>query len=218
MGETDWKMLQARRSCALLTTHELEQGRTPTTPTTASVIAGIQCQEAVKLLHGLETLRGQGFVFDGVHHQSYLVRYTRKEDCPSHEVDAPLEVLPWQVAHTSVGQLLDRVRTDLGPEAVVETNQDLLAGLYCARCAAEEPFLASLGKVTEEQGRCPRCREPRAPRVFHTLDGRQPATRDRTLAELGVPPWDVLAGRSGLQQRYYEFQGDQQAVLGPIAG
>src|SRR5207244_11360896 len=48
MSEVDWKMLEARRSCALLTREEMEQGRVPTTPTTASVIAGIQCQEAVK--------------------------------------------------------------------------------------------------------------------------------------------------------------------------
>ena len=55
MGENDWKMLEARRSCALLSRGEMEQGKVPTTPTTASIIAGIQIQEAVKLLHGLET-------------------------------------------------------------------------------------------------------------------------------------------------------------------
>ena len=45
----------------------------PTTPTTSSVVAGIQVQEAVKMLHGLETLSGQGFVFDGRSHNSYVV-------------------------------------------------------------------------------------------------------------------------------------------------
>ena len=52
MGENDWKMLEARRSCALLSRGEMEQGKVPTTPTTASIIAGIQVQEAVKYLHG----------------------------------------------------------------------------------------------------------------------------------------------------------------------
>src|SRR5262249_3602554 len=53
MGENDWKMLEARRSCALLSRNEMEHGKVPTTPTTAAVVAGIQTQEAVKLLHGL---------------------------------------------------------------------------------------------------------------------------------------------------------------------
>ena len=58
MGENDWKMLEARRSCALLSRSEMEHGKVPTTPTTAAVVAGIQTQEAVKLLHGLDTLAG----------------------------------------------------------------------------------------------------------------------------------------------------------------
>jgi adenylyltransferase/sulfurtransferase len=216
MGEADWKMLEARRSCALLTRAEMEQGKVPTTPTTASVIAAIQTQEAVKLLHGLETLSGQGYVFEGRHHQSYLVQYTRKDDCPAHEPFEPVQVLDWQVGTTRVGDLLERIRSDLGPLAVAETNQDLLASLRCEHCREEEPFFASLGKVTEDQGRCPRCGAHRAPQMYHTLDGRDPKLNEKSLAELGIPRWDILGGRLGMEQRYYEFGGDRQGVLGPI--
>jgi adenylyltransferase/sulfurtransferase len=216
MSEVDWKMLAARRSCALLSRDEMQMGKVPTTPTTASVIAGIQCQEAVKLLHGLPIISGQGFIFDGAHHQSYLVRYTQKEDCPAHEPYEPIEVLPWQVGQTSVGQLLERAQSDLGPAAILETNQDLLAALLCTRCGQEEPVFASLGKVTEKQGRCPRCGEPRTPRLLNTIDGRDAAMLDRTLGAIGVPPWEVLGARAGSQQRYYEFQGDREAVLGAL--
>jgi adenylyltransferase/sulfurtransferase len=217
MNEVDWKMLEARRSCALLSRQELEQGKVPTTPTTASVIAGIQCQEAVKGLHGLDTLRGQGFVFDGTRHQSYVVQYARKDDCPAHEAYAPIVELPWRGADTRAGTLLDRVRADLGAGAVLETNQDLLAALACARCGEEEPLFASLGKVTEAQGRCPRCHEHRTPRIYHTVDGTDLALLDRTLGELGIPPWDILGGRLGLQQRFYELTGDRAGVLGCLA-
>jgi adenylyltransferase/sulfurtransferase len=217
MGEADWRMLEARRSCALLSRDEMEQGKVPTTPTTASVIAGIQAQEAVKMLHGLETLSGQGYVFEGTRHQSYLVEYSRKPECPAHEAFEPIETLTWSVGLTRVGDLLERVRSDLGSGAIVETNHDLLASLKCERCGVEEPLLASLGTVTEAQGRCPKCGEPRAPRLYHTLDGTDPALADRTLAELGIPAWDILGGRLGLDQRFYEFGGDRDAVLGPLA-
>lgn len=217
MGENDWKMLESRRSCALLSRDEMELGKVPTTPTTASIIAGIQVQEAIKYLHGLETIAGRGFIFDGTHHQSYMVDYTPKKDCPAHEPDEPIKTLPWSVNSTQVGSLLEQVRTDLGPEAVIETGRDLLASLYCPGCRQDEPMFASLGKVTLAQGRCPRCGQPRTPAFYHTIDARRSALLDLTLGELGIPPWDVLGGRAGLDRRFYEFGGDRTLVLGALA-
>jgi molybdopterin/thiamine biosynthesis adenylyltransferase len=218
MGENDWKMLEARRSCALLSRDEMERGKVPTTPTTASIIAGIQVQEAIKYLHGLETIAGQGYVFDGTHHQSYLVKYTRKPDCPAHDTDLPVETLPWQAGSTRTGDLLERVRTDLGADAVIEIGRDLLVSLHCSTCGEDEPVFASLGKVTEERGRCPRCQQARAPTLFHSVDGRRADVLDLTLDAIGVPPWDVLCGRAGMDQRFYELGGDRDVVLGSLAG
>ena len=216
MSEVDWKMLEARRSCSLLTREEMEQGRVPTTPTTSSVVAGVQAQEAVKLLHCLDAIKGQGFVFDGTWHQSYLVTYTRLEDCPAHEMFDPVEAFEQSIADTKTGDFLEHVRRALGPDAVIEVNNDLLESLTCLKCQETEPLLASLGRVTESQGRCPTCGEPRTPNVYHTI-GDNPALLDQTLGELGIPPWDVLGGRSGLEQRFYEFVADRDQVLGPLS-
>jgi adenylyltransferase/sulfurtransferase len=216
MSDVDWKMLEARRSCALLSREAMEEGKVPTTPTTASVVAGIQVQEAVKMLHGLETLNGQGFVFDGLRHQSYLVTYTKMNDCPSHDTLDPIETLPWSVQETKAGDLLARVRSDLGPDAIIETNHDLLSGLTCASCGRTTPRSASLGKVTEAEGKCPHCGELCAPEIYHTIGGETPLL-DKSLFELGVPMWDIVLGRAGAKQRGYEFAGDRRAVLGPLA-
>ena len=56
-GETH--VLQSARSRAAA------QGKIPTTPTISSIIAGMQVQEAVKLIHGLPTLAGKGYIFEG---------------------------------------------------------------------------------------------------------------------------------------------------------
>jgi adenylyltransferase/sulfurtransferase len=197
MGENDWKMLEARRSCALLSRGEMEQGKVPTTPTTASIIAGIQVQEAIKYLHGLDVIAGQGFVFDGRYHQSYLVRYTRQEDCAAHDADEPVEILAGRVGTTRVGDLLERVRSDLGPEAVIEIGRDLLESLHCPNCRQDEPIFLSLGRVTETQGRCPRCGQPRTPTMFHTIDGRKESLRDMTLRPSASPPGMSSAAAPG---------------------
>lgn len=215
MSENDWKMLAARRSCALLTRKEIESGKTPTTPTTASIIAGIQCQEAVKLLHGLETLTGRGFVFEGLAHQSYVVSYTRRDDCPSHDPFDPVESLNWSVGSATARQVLEKARADLGSAAILEFNADLLCGLDCPQCGRQEEVFASLGRVTDAQGICPACQSPRVPRMYHTLSGTE-SFLDRPLGDLGVPAWDVVAARSGLECRFYEFSADAGAVLGPL--
>jgi transposase-like protein len=215
MNEVDWKMLEARRSCALLTRQEMEQGKVPTTPTTASVIAGIQCQEAVKLLHGLDVLSGRGFVFEGTSHQSYVVTYSRKDDCLSHEPYEPIESLPLSVFDTTLGDFLERVRRELGPQAIVEFNNDLLSSLSCPRCGREDALFKSLGKVGEAEGKCPGCGADRVPHTYHTIAGDEPFL-DRTLADVGVPAWDIVGARAGMRQRYFEFSGDKSAVLGNL--
>ena len=174
MGENDWKMLEARRSCALLSRGEMEQGKVPTTPTTASIIAGIQVQEAVKYLHGLEIIAGQGFVFDGTHHQSYLVSYTRKADCPAHDADEPVEVALRGEPHDP-GRRPARARPlRPGPRGGDRDRP---------RPAGFAPLLRTAARTSRSSprwARSPRPRaaardaeQPRTPSMFHTIDGRR---------------------------------------------
>ena len=92
---------------------------------------------------------------------------------------------------------------------MVEVNHDLLASLTCAACNETYPRFASLGKVTEAEGQCPQCGAPCTPNMYHTIGADSPL--DKTLDELGVPLWDILAGRSGDEQRFYEFAGDRRS-------
>jgi hypothetical protein len=144
-----------------------------------------------------------------------LVSYPRLEECPSHDAMEQVDELSWGVGDVTAGDFLERVRSVLGREAVVETNHDLLSSLTCTICDHTFPRFASLGKVTVAQGLCPQCTAPCTPNMYHTLDEHAPL--DKTLHELGVPLWDVLTGRNGVEQRHYEFSGDRQRVLGPLA-
>jgi len=84
LGETDWALLERRMSCNLLLAEADVQGKDATTPTISSIIAGVQVQEAMKLIHDLPTLAGHGYVFEGLNHTSYVVEYTTNVDCMSH--------------------------------------------------------------------------------------------------------------------------------------
>ncbi|MGC3996284.1 MAG: ThiF family adenylyltransferase [Anaeromyxobacter sp.] len=213
LGEADWQALAQRHSCSLLNRDLQAFGQVPTTPTVASIVAGVQAQEAVKLLHGQPTLSGQGYVFEGLHHQSYLTEYVRNPDCLSHDPLERIEVVDRGAAGVRAGEALGWAREALGPRAVLEFARELLGGFDCPGCGASERLLRPLASVGEDHAVCPGCGARRAPRLYHGLDGSEDFL-DRSLAELGVPPWDVVCGRAGERSIGFELGGDRPAVLG----
>ena len=197
MSAVDWQMLEARRSCALLTRQEMEQGKTPTTPTTAAVIAGIQCQEAVKFLHGLETLAGG---------DSYSTAQSRKLSSQlyaftgmpvARSLHEPVQALSRRTSDTQAGTLLERIREDLGPTAVLEMNQDLLGN--CAVNAATSKSKSLLSLEDSEDQAAARHVESALEDLPHHRRPRRTLT-DRTLRGAGRAGLDILGGRAGMKQ------------------
>jgi len=219
MNDLDYKLLRARRSCALLSRDELLQGKVPTTPTTSSIIAGIQVQEMVKLIHDREDLpvmKGKGFVYNGLTHDSYLVEYPVKEDCYSHETFESVEELDRSVHDTTVRWLLNLAREQLGPDAQLEFDKEIVRSLRCAKCGTITPIFRALGKVTEDMGHCPDCGEIRDPELTHAAYGEEDFL-DMTLEEIGLPPFDIVTARSGPEALHFEMSADREEVLGILA-
>jgi len=215
MNDNDWKELQSRRSCNLLTGEEMELGKVPTTPTISSIIAGVQCQEMLKILHGIDTCGGAGFVFNGMFLDSYIVNYPRKEDCLSHEVFDNIIEVNMGAKVTELREVLSFIKEKLGAEAVLELNNDILTGFQCRGCGKTERILKSLGKATLEESLCPDCNTYRTPELTHTIDGSEDFL-EKTLFDIGVPLFDILTGRLGLNQIFFELSLDRHEVLGPL--
>lgn len=217
MTAEDYRLLNQRRSCALLNRDELLAGKVPTTPTSASVIAGVQVQEAVKLLHRsseLPLLAGKGFVFDGRNHDSYVVEYQEKEGCLAHETIPGLVVLDqMRSATTTAGEMLNVVRREMAAGAILELNQDVVTDLACPGCGEHRQVFRVLQGVSEGEARCPSCSRVMVPEMTHRLAGDE-AFLDWTLKSIGIPPWDIMAGRNGWERVFFELAGDRAEVLG----
>lgn len=218
MSERDWKILQARRSCNLLTKSEMEGGRTPTTPTISSIIAGVQCQEAVKYLHGLPTISGRGWVFDGLSGDSYTVEYQRKDECYSHDILDEVISLDAEASALTVADVVRRAREVLGPNATVEFAREMIEKFVCPHCASEEMVFRSASRVHASQALCPLCSDVRRDVVtFFRVTGGESFV-DRTLAEIGVPPYDIVFGVNEERLVGFELSGDARSVLGDLIG
>jgi molybdopterin/thiamine biosynthesis adenylyltransferase len=217
MSQTDWKLLQLRRSCNLLSKTEMETGKTPTTPTISSVIAGVQCQEAIKIIHGMETFAGKGWVFNGLTADSFITEYQRKETCYSHDPLEEIAPMDWSAKTTTVREALAEARRRLGPAAELELARDVLEKLVCPNCRGEEQLFSSLGKVKSEKANCPNCPGVRREVVtFYKIRGTE-SFMDRTLADIGVPPFDILIARTSQRAIGLELSADAKTVLGPLA-
>lgn len=215
MSKEDWRLLELRRSCALLTRKQMLEGKVPTTPTSASIIAAVQVQEAIKLLHGLDTLAGKGYHFFGLTHDSYVVEYSRKNECYSHDSFNKISSINKSVAEVTLGDLLSLVREKLGSDAVIELNNDVLTSLSCHKCGTSDAVFRSLGQVTEEDGRCPGCNQMREVKTISTLYGDEDFLH-LSFRELGIPPFDIITARNGDRRLHIEFGGDRSTVLGPL--
>ncbi len=220
MNEMDYKLYNLRRSCALLTRKDMVEGKVPTTPTIASIIAGIQVQEALKLIHkrdDMPPLVGKGLFFNGLNYDSYMVEYQRKEECfNSHECYDSIDELALSVQKTTLGDLLGIIHGKLGPDAVLELEKELIRGLKCDKCDDEIAIFKALGKVTEEEAICGKCGELRNPEMTHTIYGNEPYL-DLTLAEIGIPGMEIITARNSSKTLYFELTGDRHAVLGELA-
>ena len=217
LGETDWNILNRRMSCNLLLLEDDTQGKVATTPTISSIIAGLQVQEAVKLLHGLPVLAGKGFIFEGLNHTSYRVEYTENPDCMSHYTFPEIVPLPCTSGTVTAAHLLERARKDLGSrEVALEFSRDIIHKLACAACGREEEVFSAVGTVPYARGRCPADGQMRAVVTAHSYSGAEPFG-DRTLDQLGLPIFDVFLARAGEREIAYLIAGDEGAVLGQLA-
>jgi len=214
LGEVDWAILERRMSCNLLVHDADPEGKVPTTPTISSIIAGIQVQEAVKLLHGLPTLASRGFIFEGLNHTSYTVEYTQNPNCVSHYTLAEIVPLPQRSQDLNLDDLLDRARHDLGSnDVVIEFSRDVIHKLVCPHCGDAEQVFAPAGSIRTTEGNCRRDGHMRIVEAIHSYSGNEPFGQ-RTLDQMGLPFFDIFVARSAEREIGYLIAGDEEAVLG----
>lgn len=209
LSEVDRELLARRRSCALLSPEEMLLGKVPTTSTSASVVAAIQCQETVKVLHGradLVALQNRGFVFMGETMETYLVDYTEDPYCLAHDTyDAFVE---WQLnSNHSISDLLEAC--ELEGDLVAEFEDDIVVSMSCVACASTELVGRRLSSLPASIGLCPTCGEARSLDLARTVGPGESLT-SVPLMELGLPTGDVVTVRNSLARVHFVLHGTRR--------
>lgn len=217
MTENDWKLINKRKSCALLTHEQMLEGKTPTTPTSSSIIAGVQVQEMLKLLHkdrNLPTLAGKGYVFNGLTHDSFVVEYQRKEDCMSHDLYENIKEMPWSARTLSIKDLLAQAKKDLGDNPIIEFDRDIVTTATCS-CGHSKEIFNLVNKIRNLDITCEKCGKTMHFETIHNIYGSEEFL-DKKLFDIGIPLFHIISARSGLNYIHYELSNDRNEVLGGL--
>lgn len=217
MTETDWKLINKRKSCALLTHEEMIEGKVPTTPTSSSIIAGVQVQEMLKLIHkdrNLPTLAGKGFVFNGLTHDSFVVQYQRKEDCMSHDLYENIIEMPWSSRKVSIGEVLKKAKEDMGNNTILEFDRDIATEAVCT-CGNKKEIFKPVNKMKNKDIICEKCGKTMQFETIHSIYGEEDFL-DKKLFDIGIPLFHIVSARNGMNYKYYELSQDKNEVMGGL--
>lgn len=214
MTEMDWQLINKRKSCALLTHEQMSEGKIPTTPTSSSVIAGIQVQEMLKLLHSdrnLPTLAGKGYVFNGLTHDSYVVEYQRKPDCMSHDIYENIILKPWSVKKMTLYEVVEAIKKEIGENAIIEFDREIATYAHCT-CGEKSELFKPVHKLKGNMIVCSSCGNTMSFDTIHALHGNEEFL-SKTPYEIGIPLMHIISGRIGMKTTYFEFYDDNKEVF-----
>lgn len=210
MTERDYQLLNLRYSCPLLRREDIVAGKVPTAPTIASMMAALQVQEALKLLHGMDVEGGSALVFNGVGNQFYSTKLPFREDCLSHETyPEPTEL---NLGHqATAAALFGEARGELAGPLVLILDRELVEAIECPRCDWRSEPMRPKSKVSQVEASCPNCGEPARPMIVDRVAEDSPLA-GRSLAELGVPPYDMVRVEGASETGFFLLGGDREGI------
>jgi adenylyltransferase/sulfurtransferase len=212
MTENDYRLINLRYSCPLLRQEDLLAGKVPTASTIASMIGGLQTQEALKLIHGLPVQAGAAMIYNGLANNFYTTQFPRREECLSHETyPAPIE-LPLSNTN-SAAELFAAARAPLagdGPLAI-QLERDLVVSLEfpdgsSRRVMRPRQAVSMKESIDAKSGQFAR------PEMLHTVLEDSPQGSE-PLAALGIAPYDVVRVTSPSAEAFFLLAGDRESSM-----
>lgn len=212
----DKEIIAKAVSCRGIALQNLALGKVPTTSTMGSIIAALQVQEAVKLLHGVRKSAGKRLVVNCQINDFYQTAGEMKEDCEGHfRFGEVTEVAEWTREGVTPQDILTRFERDTGSTGHVRLGREVVIGLHCPECGAEEELGEPLSMLQMERALCPSCGALREAKTTNIVRGTEPYASG-PLSRLGVPALDILEVRGRGSNAWYEITGDAESFTGGL--
>lgn len=218
LGPEGLKDLTRRMPCSGIIRRQEQAGSAPTTSIVASVIGAVQVQEALKLIHRedleagkLTSLCGRMFYYDGEHLTTRTADFKAyDDDCAEHDQWKPIGQTSVMRQNT-VEEALQILKQELGADEVAFClTNDCYVDFVARRDNDERTFVMCPGRAVEETtGRDKGLQgiplSGLYQHEYRVIDKSFPY-QELTLAQLGIPPEDVLHVKTEQNDCYLEMK------------
>lgn len=224
LTEEERNDLEARMSCAGVSRENESFGRVATTPVSASIIAAVQVQEAMKIIHENELeagvftpLIGNMFHYEGLHPAAGIFEFTSyNDDCPSHEYWGNIVEISQLSADTTIAEALKLIKSELNVNNIeINMRNDKFVDILEARSDNQifrpmlpESKIPEYIAASEDLSNRSFMEGAFYQRAFENIDEEFPYP-ELTLKQVGIPYWDVLQVSTEKGYAYIELSADK---------
>ncbi len=213
----DWENIRFKMGCADIAQRNSTQGRVPTTPISSSIIAAMQVQEAIKVIHGNEkqSMAGEQFKYDGMN--NWIIQFKSepvKEDTESSYTIPEEELIQAKELRSDMKIIdclnwLEKHFDD--KEIGIQLNYKVILEIASMKSEISheiiipEPHFSDTMQTQYQE-------EPGEPigitKYLDTINTDFP-NLDMTLKEVGIPPLQILTVETSEDIYFVELTGDE---------
>lgn len=223
MTRAEFGSIMLRTGCADVVRSQEVAGRVATTPVGASILGGMQVQEAMKVIHrGTEgskqfrTLEGRILRYDGMTNTMSIFKYDLwKKHCTAHERWDEVTPCSTLSAEMTVRQTLNELKALLKSDTVMITmrNNKFIDKIVVDSTEQEYTVMMSESQLErhisqDAELRRLSYRNRFFKSAFEEIDDDFPY-QDLTLRQIGIPPFDVLQVTAAGKLHYVELTADK---------
>lgn len=217
LTNVDWENIRFKMGCADIAQRNSTQGRVPTTPISSSIIAAMQVQEAIKVIHGNEkqSMAGEQFKYDGMN--NWIIQFESepvREECDSHYAIKDEELIKGKELTNSmtIKDCLAWLKKHFDDDDVnISLNYKIILEIASMKSEIshdiiipEPHFSESMQtQYQEEPG------EPIGITKYSDLINSDFPNLEMTLKEVGVPPLHILTVETSQDTYFVELTGDE---------
>ncbi len=213
LSETEWQSINARIGCADIAQKNIIAGRVPTTPLSASIIAAFQCQEALKIIHGLESnvMYDSNLYIEGMSNTFLQLQASaQKENCYSHY--APETVHPLSVSSKDkLEKFFQVLKSDWNIDRpILKLNHNLCLSLVNKDTDELHQVLAPDFGLNDPRYVSEQIIQIETKLVKDMVHEITPESEllEYRLESIGIPAWDILKIITEDEIRYFELAED----------
>jgi adenylyltransferase/sulfurtransferase len=222
LSRDEFNHIMLRTGCADVVRTQVAAGRVATTPISASIVGAMQAQEAMKIIHmkdgdstPFKTLSGKMWYFEGMTNTVNTYKFASwKNQCPAHEQWNDILECKDLSAKMKVGEVLSLLKKILNVSNVEINmrNNKFVEKIISEKPEKEFELRIPESKLDEAIQTNEELRTLNYRTIFHkiffeNIDDTFPY-KEMTLAEIGIPIFDIIQVSTEKGVRYVELTKD----------